>query len=180
MRNLGRVNLLVGKNNTGKTSILEALYVLASGGNPATLWQIITRRGEQLLPEPTSNRAVQSEIDVSHLFYGHDIDAGTRLSISTTNGRPLSVEYRIDMAKPEDSPNLFAQMADEGPSAPRLALWTTAKPDFAVPPLPLSKLGSLRADVIQNYLNLRAPKVEVDTGTIQFVTTARWYLQRGR
>jgi len=169
MGSLGRVNLLVGKNNTGKSSILEALYILASGGNPTPLWQIITRRGEQLMPEPTPNRTMQSEIDVSHLFYGHDIKAGTRLSISTKNGR--SVEYRIDMAKPEDSPNLFAQMADEGPSGPRLALWATAKPDFEMPPLPLSKLGSLRADVIQQYLNLRVSKGEVDIGTTQFVTT---------
>jgi AAA domain, putative AbiEii toxin, Type IV TA system/AAA ATPase domain len=170
MGSLGRVNLLVGKNNTGKTSILEGLYILASGSNPATLWQVLARRGEQVVPDPTPNRAAQAEIDVSHLFYGHDISAGTRLSISTTNEKPgRSVEYRIDMAKPEENPHLFAQLADEGPSAPRLALWATGKPDFAIPPLPLSKLGSIRAEILQQYLNLRAPRVE--TGTTQFVTT---------
>lgn len=170
MGGLGRVNLLVGKNNTGKTSILEGLYILSSGSNPATLWQVLARRGEQVMPEPTLNRAIQAEIDVSHLFYGHDISAGTRLSISTKNDRPgRSVEYRIDMAKPEESPHLFAQLADEGPSAPRLALWASGKPDFAISPLPLSKLGSIRAEILQQYLNLRVANVE--TGTTQFVTT---------
>jgi hypothetical protein len=170
MGSLGRVNLLVGKNNTGKTSILEGLYILASGSNPATLWQVLARRGEQVMPEPTPNRAMQAEIDVSHLFYGHDINAGARLSISTTNEKPeRSVEYRIDMAKPEENPHLFAQLADEGPSVPRLALWATGKPNFAIPPLPLSKLGSIRTEVFQQYLNFMQPKVEA--GTTQFVTT---------
>jgi len=170
MGRLGRVNLLVGKNNTGKSSILEALYILATAGDPSTLWQILARRGEQVLSEPSPNRGVQAEIDVAHLFYGHDISAGKELSISTTNETPArSVKYRIDLAKPEEIPHLFSQMADEGPTGPRLALWATGMPDFAMPPIPLSKLGSLRADVMQNYLNLRVQKV--DTGTTQFVTT---------
>src|ERR1700686_83457 len=40
MSGLGRVNLLVGRNNTGKTSILEGLYILASGNNPSALWYV--------------------------------------------------------------------------------------------------------------------------------------------
>lgn len=31
--NLGAVNLIVGKNNAGKSSLLEAISILASGGN---------------------------------------------------------------------------------------------------------------------------------------------------
>ena len=30
---LSRINLIAGKNNSGKTSLLEALYLLAGGGN---------------------------------------------------------------------------------------------------------------------------------------------------
>ncbi len=30
MERLGRINLLVGKNNCGKTSVLEAIYLLAA------------------------------------------------------------------------------------------------------------------------------------------------------
>jgi predicted ATPase len=34
---LGRVNLIVGKNNVGKTSVLEALTLYANPGNPEVL-----------------------------------------------------------------------------------------------------------------------------------------------
>lgn len=37
---LGRVNLIVGKNNSGKSSILEALRIYAGGGNPDLLREI--------------------------------------------------------------------------------------------------------------------------------------------
>ena len=36
---LSRVNLLVGKNNCGKTSVLEAVHLLASGGNHQSIDQ---------------------------------------------------------------------------------------------------------------------------------------------
>ncbi|MDP9010154.1 MAG: AAA family ATPase [Pseudomonadota bacterium] len=36
MDGLGRINLLVGKNNSGKTSVLEALYLLAANGDPCS------------------------------------------------------------------------------------------------------------------------------------------------
>jgi predicted ATPase len=167
---LGRVNLLVGRNNTGKTSILEGLYILAAGNNPAALWQVLARRGEQVLPEATPGRVMQGEGDVSHLFCGHEMAAGTQFTISTTNDNPgRSVRYLIDEAKPEESPQLFAGLADEGLTGPRLALRLSGTPDFTMQPLPLSRLGSLRFDTLQQYINLRTPKA--DAGAAQFVTT---------
>ncbi|RYC68685.1 MULTISPECIES: AAA family ATPase [Spirosoma] len=41
---LGRVNLLVGKNNTGKTSVLEAIYVWANYGRFQTIYEILETR----------------------------------------------------------------------------------------------------------------------------------------
>ena len=35
---LGRVNLLVGMNNSGKTAILEAVNLLGSAGDPRVLF----------------------------------------------------------------------------------------------------------------------------------------------
>ncbi|MCY4658310.1 MAG: AAA family ATPase [Acidobacteria bacterium] len=46
MEGLGRVNLLVGTNNSGKTSILECIELLRSPGNPHVLASISGRRGE--------------------------------------------------------------------------------------------------------------------------------------
>lgn len=43
---LGRVNLLVGGNSSGKTTVLEAVELLWSGGRSPALWRIGQRRGE--------------------------------------------------------------------------------------------------------------------------------------
>ena len=48
MADLGLINLLVGGNNSGKTSVLEAIYLLTSRGDPGSIWQLLWRRGEQL------------------------------------------------------------------------------------------------------------------------------------
>jgi len=43
---LGRVNLIVGRNNVGKTSLLEAVWLYASGGAPSAIWDILEVRDE--------------------------------------------------------------------------------------------------------------------------------------
>lgn len=43
--NLGCVNLIVGKNNSGKSTLLEAISILASGGNVGWLKKILEIRG---------------------------------------------------------------------------------------------------------------------------------------
>lgn len=68
MKGLARVNLLVGKNNCGKTSLLEAVHFLVSGGSAGVMKSIATRRGEGLL---TSDGQSGLE-DVSCWFFGFD------------------------------------------------------------------------------------------------------------
>nr|WP_287730883.1 AAA family ATPase [Microcystis sp. M090S1] len=46
MANLGRINLLVGKNNSGKTSILEAIQFLYAQNNIDIFLETISYRGE--------------------------------------------------------------------------------------------------------------------------------------
>ncbi|MEZ4296702.1 MAG: AAA family ATPase [Polyangiaceae bacterium] len=41
---LGRVNLVVGTNNAGKTSVLEAVYLLANQSDPRALLELLRRR----------------------------------------------------------------------------------------------------------------------------------------
>lgn len=43
---LGKVNLLTGKNNAGKSSVLEAVRILVSGGSPDILRAILSYREE--------------------------------------------------------------------------------------------------------------------------------------
>ena len=79
MQGLGRINLLVGKNNCGKTSILECIELLRSAGNPSVLGSIAARRGEwgyttegDVRTGPGSRRRYP---DVSHLFANRELGA---------------------------------------------------------------------------------------------------------
>lgn len=49
IKKLGRVNLIVGENNSGKSSVLEALRIYASGGNPYVLNDILKSHHEGVL-----------------------------------------------------------------------------------------------------------------------------------
>ena len=71
MSGLGQINLIVGNNNSGKTSILEAIYLLANAGDMAALWKMISQRGEQMTFEDnlsSSGRALRIEMDICHIW----------------------------------------------------------------------------------------------------------------
>ncbi|NCR38437.1 MAG: ATP-binding protein [Microcystis aeruginosa W13-11] len=72
MANLGRINLLVGKNNSGKTSILEAIQFLYAQNNIDIFLETISYRGEFGWSE--SNLLSRTKVfEICHLFSGHEI-----------------------------------------------------------------------------------------------------------
>jgi len=79
MSGLGRVNLLVGTNNCGKTSVLEAIHMLSVPGSSLPLWQAQLRRGELI------DASAERQIDVAHLVYGRKLALGKGFTI-TGNG----------------------------------------------------------------------------------------------
>lgn len=94
LQQLGKLNLLVGTNNSGKTSVLEAVQLLTSQSNLETLREVMLGRGEYIVNDERGNR----ELDIRHLFYGHEVDVGSRFSILGGNhnngeGIAVSVEH---------------------------------------------------------------------------------------
>ena len=91
---LGRVTLITGKNNTGKSSILEALRLFANNASPDTLQGILTSR-EEFVPTRDNNSAKTEEEIASYflsLFHGFpdlsfEIDP---IEISTCAGSRLA------------------------------------------------------------------------------------------
>jgi hypothetical protein len=71
---LKRVNLLVGRNNCGKTTILEAAGFLGSMGDLAYLSKLARIRRE--LVYTVENQMLVSYPDVRHLFHGHSLAPG--------------------------------------------------------------------------------------------------------
>ncbi len=73
---LGRVNLIVGKNNIGKTSLLEALSLYAAGGSPSLIWDILKLRDEsnyiRTLRRNSSASIKNLLSNLRYLFYGRE------------------------------------------------------------------------------------------------------------
>lgn len=76
---LGRVNLIVGKNNVGKSSLIEALWLYAKRANLSELKGILSSRDElslSTLNRPTDRQGDRVK-DVKNIFHGReDIDGG--------------------------------------------------------------------------------------------------------
>ncbi|MBI4820713.1 MAG: AAA family ATPase [Deltaproteobacteria bacterium] len=93
---LGRVNLLVGSNNSGKTSVLEALHFLALGGDLRALIASLSRRAEDSLPSREESRHSRA-FDARHLFHGRSLE-GDPLRVSCRDAN--SVEADLSVAAP--------------------------------------------------------------------------------
>ena len=173
MGRLGRINLLVGTNNSGKTSILEALHLLTSRGDPAALWQLLWRRGERL-PGADSRGprgGPEPELDVSHLFTGHETHPGSRFTLAAKNQTPeRSVTFEIGELSQKERRELFP--ADEGVSA-RQVLHITGNPIPPIAVLPLTRSGGIRLDALDVSQRRIAPARRrfSEIGPSQFITT---------
>jgi len=67
---LGRVNLIVGGNNTGKTSLLEAIYLYVTQNHPSSFVSLLENRGEISIQDSSP---VNPKYQIYDLFYGHPI-----------------------------------------------------------------------------------------------------------
>ncbi|HEY9803048.1 MAG TPA: ATP-binding protein [Leptolyngbyaceae cyanobacterium] len=70
---LSRVNLIVGKNNSGKSTFLEALELYASNASSNVLLDLVEARQETWFSEaqPLSQNLLSNP--VRHLFFGHKL-----------------------------------------------------------------------------------------------------------
>jgi hypothetical protein len=148
MTGLGQLNLLVGKNNSGKTSVLEAMHLLTSRGDPAALWQVLWRRGERF-PVEQDPRRPQPEVDISHLFTGHEIRPGANFTFATTNEAPeSSITFEIAELGPKEQVDLFGPDEEVAVPSKRFALEIKGTPQPVIQMIPLSRSGGLGGETL--------------------------------
>lgn len=120
---LARVNLLVGVNNAGKTTALDAVeLVLSKEGGSALLRQSLRREGREY--------DGATPIDFNHLFYGHTPGVGSMFIIeaSTPNGRDkVSCAMSAD-ASDADAPSGLALTTESNGAARQAMLSPFGKP----------------------------------------------------
>lgn len=100
LQQLGRVNLLVGENNSGKTSILEAIQLLCSRTNFEPLSEMMIHRGEYFFDD---NGKGYRELDIKHLFYNHKIEPNLKISISSLRLDNTSEQINLSIARRSES-----------------------------------------------------------------------------
>jgi energy-coupling factor transporter ATP-binding protein EcfA2 len=166
MSNLGRVNLLVGKNNSGKTSALEGLYLLASHGNPWSLWTVLWRRGEKL-PERGGPNAVP-EIDICHLFHGHEALVGSKFTLGAQNETPgRNVSFSIGEVTEERKKTV----TPAGVTVPsRLGLFIKGSPDPVLAMVPLSRQIGVTSESLDLPRRARSSESAGEAMPSRFIT----------
>ena len=102
IRGLGRVNLITGKNNTGKSSVLEGLRLLANNAAPDVIYDILRYREENIGEEEEEGYPIDHDslFLVSGLFHGFPLlsEDPEPIAISTTSdkSRPMSMAIHLD------------------------------------------------------------------------------------
>jgi predicted ATPase len=147
LQQLGRVNLLVGVNNSGKTSILEAVRLVTAQHDLESLSDVMIGRSEYVLSD---RRAGIRELDIRHLFYGHRIEIGSKFLILAdnhphSNGIIVSVEQSGQLSLFEDLPELVLVIKRTGEENEIIKLPLSKQEG-----LPLDYVRRIRRDVISN------------------------------
>lgn len=97
VQKLGRVNLIWGKNNAGKSSLLEALSIYASNGRVGQLYEILKQRGEDLNAF-RFNAGITSEDELNSflpLVSDHDktiLETGGGIQVGENNTNMVSIK----------------------------------------------------------------------------------------
>jgi AAA15 family ATPase/GTPase len=106
---LGRVNLIVGKNNSGKSTVLEALRVVAGKAHPTLLREILQGHDENFsidddlsIQNPGANWS-----GLKHLFTNRMLPKGNDIyiSIASDGGQLLKIEHVFYYIKEEFEEN---------------------------------------------------------------------------
>jgi predicted ATPase len=178
---LSRVNLLVGKNNCGKTSILEAVHLLASGGDPGVLTSTAWQRGEvTVVPGRNDERHPLTPL-VSHFFHGHAFGPGVSFAVRTSDGMgeiSVRVENLEDVQTRDASGKqkllfeqalLFAEGTDLRAVLAMVFEGPKCLPAGEPQVLPVTEDGAISPDASYRYR--RSPRREADTTrSVQFIS----------
>ncbi len=102
---LARVNLIVGKNNVGKSTVLEALRLYAKPGSAFDLFQILLARDE-ILPADLAewSRSYSVALPIDTLFWGRKLHSGEnheiRIGPVASPNETLAIDIEITPESP--------------------------------------------------------------------------------
>ena len=137
LENLGRINLIMGDNNCGKTTALEAIHLLTSRASREALIQTIWPKDRAVMPQPQMQRS-NHRSSVSSLFFCHICEEDTTFKLysrSLTSGAYLTA--KITDAIQEKLQDLH----DIDGKDPEMVLILEGTPEPFVTQIPISSAG---------------------------------------
>jgi energy-coupling factor transporter ATP-binding protein EcfA2 len=148
---LNRVNLLVGKNNSGKSSLLESLTFLISGGDPTALQNTVLRRAELVKRQEYG----PGSFDFSQLFHGRRIKVGSSVDFVGDNGFP-PVRFTVVPLAEEDQ---YPGMLDDFEAVPSLRIRINRGDQEirVMQPIMLSDEGVMMKDIRHTFRRVGEP-----------------------
>ena len=161
---LGRVSLITGRNNTGKSSVLEALRMLATDGLPIVIYDILCSREEISEETDVAERPFDpgAFLPLSGLFNGFpEFPAEIQpIVITSTDGqRNMKLTLQTNWGSPDGSER-SVQEQEEGPAVKVTAgsvkhvlrlygrrwFWQAFTPKVSLPCVFLGPYGGGRTD----------------------------------
>ncbi len=133
---LGMVNLITGKNNTGKSSILEALRILAAGSAfPSVISSILNYREEDVHEVESSSASMPVGQDMSNqcssLFTGFpkQTESKEAIKLAAREGqRTIRLDISVGFFTEESRPDGTMRLVPQNPHSPGHAVFMDAEP----------------------------------------------------
>lgn len=113
---ISRVNLIVGTNNSGKSSLLEAIYLLTSEKPSLSLVYVLSERGE--FTTPANEAGIPQRLRgggylLSHIFNRHNLEDHQAITISSNSNEKLSLTIAVIDAQPRVDEMTSQSLSDD-------------------------------------------------------------------
>ncbi len=178
---LGRVNLIVGKNNVGKTALLEALWIYARRGRIETLLNLLFLRDEISLQfeKPSEIRLQRKEdliSEVGSLFNGRpklNLSSNESIFVGSTNSSVNVLTSRLMDQDESKTPNysLFKEVWGKFPTG--LLVISTLKENDTEKRTEFYSFESLQSFLLETVEN--TPHIFVSSQILDNIVLSRFW-----
>ena len=175
-----QVNLIVGRNNVGKTMLLEAIKLYALGGDPYALRNLLVERDEVLLDVGTGHEEEDAHLRVEALFHRQPLSgvAANVLSLGPIDRPDLTVRIGLKFlrrVRKEPGSVEYLPVEEQNPNDPHIVPGIFVSQGRRQATLPLYYVAGIRGRPrLRSHTGLGSPSFVPARGVTDR-ELARWW-----